>query len=466
MFSKIDFLCGALPEKSKQVFWLFLGLFSMGLPSCRVGEKAPEPKPYIFASLSEQCREVNYRTLFIDYFNQPLVPAPASLTSFPEKELNDAMACTQNALKSIVSEVRGEEPDSLSKEELKALLGSTDFQKLLEDMNIKNLESKMKKLTEEENFNLFMEIKNFTVEMIRYFLEGQPLEKACTSKSDRLYEWEMEMFIPFLDKFRLWLKEVDTIAESIHTHLIENVPAADQTLDTPSPSDPTPPNQSEALRKSFFSDPEARTTYLLPALSEGFSERAPALADYLQEISYLLNSPLPSVNIRGYSHPALEATKRKKLSEAFFILMENNPLNESPQLQKSDIQLLVIIWDIAHLLLQIYDTDQDGMISKQEFQDNISCLEKFLLTLRFKNNQSYLHYFIEYQARPDETWLQQGHFLWNQWTGDDNFFLSQSDLFHLTFKIVSKLPWHLLRRPPEEPNTEKLQQILKELKQN
>ena len=459
MLSKIWIFYCAFSKKPNQVFWLFPGLLFITFFSCRVGEKAPETKPYIFASLSEQCQSTDYRALFTEYFNQSLILTSDSSSSVQEKSFDEAVACTQKALKSVVSEIRGEETDSLSKEEIKALLESADFQKLLTDLGVKNPESKIKTLTSDKNFTLLPEIKTFIVEIIRHFLEGQPLEKACTSKRDRFHKWEMEVLISFLDKFQSWLKEVNTLAETVHTHLIETVP--EEAILNPTASDPTELDSSTSatLRKDFFSDPQARTKYLFPALSEGFSERAPSLTLYLQEISYLLKSPPPSANI-------YEAGDGGKLSDAFFTLMETNPINGSPQVQRSDIQLLVIIWDIAHLLLQIYDANEDGVVSKQEFQDNISCLEEFLLHLKFKNKPEYLHYFIEYQTRPDETWGTTAHyFIWNEWTSDENFFLSQGDLFHLTFKIVYALPWHFLRTPAKKPSSEKLQQILNELQQ-
>ena len=423
----------------------FLGFVS----SCglKIGEPSKGPNPFNLGGKgSEKCRDIDYKQIFMSYFNQELM-IEKSLLQQQNNQIDRAIFCIKKILEHVISEVRGDEKDSLTKEELITLLKQPLIQEPLKELGVKNVELLIADLTNPETFNRWMEVKNFLIEVIRNFPSGLSSEKVCNSSRDRLYKWEMEVFVSFLDVAGGWMKDMNSMSEEVYERFFKNVKEAD-----PAFSDRYISLSSEEkymIKRDLLSNSEYKVKYLLPALGEGFSGEAPDLSEYLKEIPVLLSEPFLW---DFWSEEAKRKEQAEKLLLSISSLVGNNKINSSEFLKKSDLLFIVMGVSLADTLFGAYNKDGDFQVTKKEFLDSTLCLEDFLLPL-FKNEEDYLYYFIEFQEDPrknriDVLWEK---LIWDDWIWDEDLSLARGDFLKLVTLLISeRFPYDLVIKEGEK----------------
>ena len=434
-------------------FKLFLIVLSSFIFSCngwRIGETSEGASPYnLAASVTEECRAVEYTQTFVSYFNQEVFAVSEDL-KHQEEQIDKAFSCVEETLTQITSEIRGEQTDSLSKSELRALLSDPSIQKLFKDKGFKNVEVFINNLQDPGYFDRFVEIKNFVIDVISHFSSDLSSEKVCGGKRDRFYKWEVKVFIAFLDIFKDWMKDVNIISEIVYSHLIENILLETGSNATYSYFGPFYSEGKYKVRKSFFSNLDHSVKYFRPALSKGFVNQSPNLAVYFSNpLPLPSESFLSQVSWDYFSLQSQQARQQKaqarQFAQAVSIIIENNKVNKSGFLTKSDIQFLVMNASIANALFNAYDSDQDFQVTREEFYKGTSCLEDFLLPL-FKDNKEAFHYFIEFQKSLKEK-KNLPEFWFDQLVGDEGFSLSRDDVFKLSAVLFSAFfPYSLIEK--------------------
>lgn len=420
----------------KSIIVLLLLLFIF---ACDRG-KPKDPSSYVLnASVDEKCRSIDYGEVFVSYFNQEFTADESPSLNEQNKQIDSAFDCMKKVLTQINSEMRGESTNSLSKKELKALLADPEIQKKFENLGFKDIRASIAKLTADEAFDRFMEVKNFAINGIAYFSEGLSSQKVCGSSRKRLYKREMEILIHFLDKTKNFLKEINSISEKVYRKFVENsVLQADFHLLSYFPVY----EGKHRVRKSLFFIPDKDVnvmSYLFPALSFGFSETG--MSDYFDESYTYIESPPSPFRYLSWDHyfsprARQESFKRKripKFEEAVSLVVRGNTINDSLFLAKSDIQFIVMMALLSNVLLNAYDKNGDSLITKEEFHSSTSCLEEFLLPV-FEENKEAFYYFVEFQE--DAAKNKIGYF-WNKWAGNEDFTLNQGDLSKIVAVIIS-----------------------------
>lgn len=415
-----------------------VGISFLFIFSCDNGT-AKDPSSYILsASVDERCRSLDYRKVFISYFNQELVAGEQALSE-QEEEIDRAFGCIRKVLTQINSEVRGESINSLSKEELKTLLLDPEIQQRFENLGFKNVKVSMEKLTEDKKFDRFIEIKNFIINSIAYFSSGLSSQNVCNSSRERLYKREIEILVVFLENMGHWLKESNLIAEKVYETFIQT--GLSQT-NAQSPFYFSSVEGKYIVKKNVFSvsDNDDVMKYLFFGLNEGFAE-SHDLSYFFTKSQDILEQPRSWFRYLSwdYHFSAKESQKTfqkiqvQKFMEAIALIMENNKINESIFLERSDIQLIVMMTSLADILFKVYDKNKDLLVTKAEFQSSTSCLEGFLLPI-FKEDREALYHFIEFQEDATKDWMK---YYWNNWTGDEDFTLSRGDLSKITAMLIS-----------------------------
>ena len=447
-------------KKSSLIISLFLFF------ACDRGQPK-DPSSYVLnTSVDKKCRSLDYGEVFVSYFNQEFVNEPHSLNEQNEK-IDNAFGCMEKVLTQINSEMRGESTNSLSKEELKALLLDSEIQKKFEDLGFQNIKTSMAKLTADKTFDYFMEIKNFVINVVAYFSEGLSSEKVCNNSRKRLYKKEIEILIQFLDATKDFMKEINLISEKVYGKFVENsVSQADFHALSYFPVY----EGKYKVRKSLFSIPDNDVDvmrYLFPALSFGFIETEPGMSNYFDEsYTYIESTPSP-VRYLTWDHyfsakeqqESFERKRAQKFGEAVSLMVKSNTINSSLFLAKSDMQFIVMMASLSNVLLNAYDRNGDSLITKEEFYNSTSCLEGFLLPLFQKNKEAFYH-FVEFQedAGNVENW---GGYYWNKWTGDEDFTLNRGDLSKIVAVIISAFfPYTFF-----EKDDQREKQILLELRE-
>ena len=452
-------------------FKLFLIVLSSFIFSCngwRIGETSEGASPYnLAASVTEECRAVEYTQTFVSYFNQEVFAVSEDL-KHQEEQIDKAFSCVEETLTQITSEIRGEQTDSLSKSELKALLSDPSIQKLFKDKGFKNVEVFINNLQDPGYFDRFVEIKNFVIDVISHFSSDLSSEKVCGSKRDRFYKWEIEVFIAFLDIFKDWMKDVNIISEIVYSHLIENILLETGSNATYSYFGPFYSEGKYKVRKSLFSVSDHNVKYFRPALSKGFANQAPDLSNYLSEsISLPEEAFLGQVSWNYFSLESQLARQRKakarQFAQAVSIIIDNNRVNKSGFLAKSDIQFLVMNASVTNTLFNAYDSDQDSQVTREEFYQGTACLEDFLLPL-FEGNKEAFHYFIEFQKSLKEK-KNLPEFWFDKLVGEEGFSLSRDDVFKLSAVLFSAFPPYSLIEKDAKTEKENLLLALKQIEE-
>lgn len=429
-------------------FFLIVCFLSF-ISSCglKIGEPAEGPAPFDLGGKgSEKCHDIDYKQIFMSYFNQELM-IEENLLQQQNDQIDRVIFCIKKVLEHVISEIRGEDKDSLTKEELITLLKQPLIQEPLKELGVKNVELLIADLTDPETFNRWMEAKNLLIEVIRNFPSGLSSEKVCNNSRDRLYKWEMEVLVSFLDVAGGWLKDMNNVSEKVYRGFFKNIKEAD-----PAFSDRyiyVSSEEKHMIKKELFSNSEYKVKYLLPALSEGFSSEASDLSEYLKEIPTLLSEPYPW---DFWSEEAKRKEQAEKLLLSLSSLVEDNKINSSEFLEKSDFLFIVMEVSLADTLFGAYNKDGDFQVTKKEFLDSTLCLEDLLLPL-FKNEEDYLYYFIEFQEDPrkNKASVFWEKLVWDDWIWDEDLSLARGDFLKLVTLLVSeRFPYGLVMKEREE----------------
>ena len=445
------------------------------------GEKPDLSSAVLNLSLNKQGCSIDYRETFASYFNQSR-PLSDEEKAAGERRRAAAFSCLRAALQRINEQARGERDDSFSQEEIIALLKDPAFQERLTDAGFKNVPSFMESLTKDPA-RLF-KIKNFLINAMAWFPENFSSERMCAVSRNRLYKAEIEILERSLISVKEWLTSVNQTTETVYENFLKNsrefaeeggegadVVSSYLSLEpganalnsgNPAAAEGSLPFSARfRIRKSFFQNDQA-IKFLLPALVSGFKESAPALSEDFERLSLSLTAEEPSV---AAAAPILwpppddaSADAVKKLRDAAAVITENNQLNGSVFLAKSDLLLLTAAAALADKFLEAYDKDGDGLISKEDFDKSAPCLEDFLAPL-FKGNREAFYYFVEFQEDASKNGLS---FYLNKWTGDEDFALGRADLTKMLSVLTAGLfpyKWFLKQDEKEE----ELQQILLKL---
>ena len=434
-------------------FRIFLSFICLSfVSSCwRVGERAEETAPFTLTdgSVAKQCRSINYKKIFISYFNQELMAGEASLQK-QNKQIDGAIFCIKQFLKQIVSEIRGKQTDSLDREELVTLLKHPLAQEPLKDLGI-DVKPLIENLTDPENSDEWMQIKNFTIEVIKNFSSGLTSEKVCGKSRDRFYKWEIEVLISSLDTTGNWLKDINVISEKVYKNLVENIIESGSSFSNEYIA--LSSEEKYTIKKELLSIPEHTVRYFLPALSESFLDKAPDLSEYLTESAILLNESFGKLfSVDFWSKEAKRKKKAEKLLSSISFILENNKISSSDFLEKSDMLLMVMEISLANTLFNAYNKDEDSKVTEKEFLDSTTCLEDFLLPT-FKNNKDYFYYFIEFQQNPEKHKVDVAwELFWDKLIHDEPLSLTRDDFFKLITVLFSGFfPYDMTKQPEEEP---------------
>ena len=423
------------------------------------------PLPYsLTASVTDECRLIDYKQVFLGYFHQEFVGDKEDVLQSQEEQIDKAFSCIQNVLKQITSEIRGEQTDSLSKEEMKTLLNEPSIQKLFTDMGLKNVGFLTNALQDSKKFDRFVEIKNFVIDVISYFSSDLSSKTVCGNKRDRFYKWEMEVLIAFLGTVRDWMKDVNGISETVWTEFIGNMFLKTSGA-VNSYFGPFYSEGKYKIRKSLFETPAHSIDYFLPSLSKGFEVQAPDLSAYITESVSLHDSFFVSDLTWDYfslqSHLDREKKERAEMfSQAISIIIENNRINKSGFLKKSDILFIVMNFHFMNALFNAYDANGDFRVTTEEFRNGTACLEDFLLPL-FENKKEAFLYFVEFQKNPKKAknWVS---YYRDTLFGDEGFDLPREGVAKLSAVLFSTFfPYSLIEK---DTKTEK-EDLLLALKQ-
>ena len=173
----------------------------------------------------EQCKSVKYKKIFADFFTKDNGKASSLLDS-----METAVLCLKRKVTEYSKLVRGDHAEYLTQPELKNLLNH----KVVKT----GIEGAIDKITSEENFNVFIGVKNIILKIHdssqtkkttreisnqnqQSSLQSDLFEAFCSTEPKRvaLYKKEVDELSEFLDVMKQWLQSVHVSSERLALQL-------------------------------------------------------------------------------------------------------------------------------------------------------------------------------------------------------------------------------------------------------